>query len=271
MKNLETAKESMNDRIRFFRKYLRTMPVSLSFWRAYESARYSKETLVNPVLDVGCGDGLFVKSVFGQKLEAGIDLDAGEIRRAAKSGCYVEVHCTSVTNMPFPDGKFKTVFSNCVMEHVPPIQEGLNEISRVMASGGRFMFTVPSEYYSRSFFGDQVLRALGLPGLGKKYVDFVNKTFKHFNLDSHEVWEERLRKAGLMFESYEYLISPSAMRQHERWFLPAIPSKIWKTLFGRWVLFPRFLVIWCAPMWFKKSFDSSDENGVCYFIVAQKP
>jgi len=261
----------MQDRVYFFKKYLQTMSVSLAFWRSCESARYSKETLVAPILDVGCGDGLFVKSVFGQKLDAGIDLDAGEIERAGKSGCYDEVHCTSVTTMPFQDGRFNTVFSNCVLEHVPPIDDGLREISRVMASGGTFMFTVPSEYYSRSLFGDKVLRFLGLPGLGQKYVDFVNGTFKHFNINSHEVWESRLQKAGLRMEHYEYLISPGAMQQHERWFLPAIPSKIWKRLFGRWVIFPRFFMIWFAPKWFKKSLESNDDKGVCYFIVAKKP
>lgn len=261
----------MQDRAYFFRKYLKTMSASLAFWRCCESVRYSKETLVAPILDVGCGDGLFVQSVFGQKLDAGIDLDAGEVERAGKSGCYGEVHCASVTNMPFQDGQFKTVFSNCVLEHVLLIDDGLREIARVMASGGTLMFTVPSEYYNQSLFGDRVLRGLGLPGLGKKYIDFVNGTFKHININRHEVWESRLQKAGLKMEYYEYLISPKAMQQYERWLLPAIPSKIWKVLFGRWVLFPRFFMIWFAPRWFKESLESSNENGICYFILAKKP
>jgi len=261
----------MKDREFFFKEHLKTMSVSLAFWRAFESARFAKETLTAPVLDVGCGDGLFAKTVFEEKMEAGIDLNPGEVARAAKSGFYKETHCVSVTSMPFEDGRFKTVISNCVLEHVPPIEEAMKEIARVMAPGAKFIFTVTSENYNTSFLGAKLLHGVGLKALSKLYVDFVNYAFKHFNVDTHETWKRRLEQVGLEMVSWEYIISPPALRRHERWFLPAIPSKLWKRLFGRWVLFPRFFVGWVAPFWFRKTFQVSDEGGVCYFIVAKKP
>jgi len=99
------------------------MPVSISFWRAFESERFSREKLEAPVLDVGCGDGIFAKEVFDQILDVGIDMSAVEVKRAQKRGSYKEVVCANATKLPFPEAMFNTVISNCVLEHIPPIEE----------------------------------------------------------------------------------------------------------------------------------------------------
>ena len=200
-----------------------------------------------------------------------LDLSAIEVECARKRGGYKEVVCANATTLPFPEAKFKTVISNCVLEHIPPIQETLNEIGRVTEKGGRFLFTVPSEFHAPSFFWGVVFRRIGLGFLGKAYVGFVNWMFNHYNIDDHKVWEERFTKAGFKIESYEFIIAPKAMQQQERWFPICVWGKYLKMLTGRWVIGPRGFVKWFAPMWFKKSlWADGTKDGICYFIIARK-
>src|SRR5580693_5823616 len=100
----------------FFRQYLQKTPIAMAFWRSMECHRFSKEKLEHPVLDVGCGDGFLARVAFGGNLEAGIDLDPDEGKRAVESKCYKKAICASATQLPFPKGSFKTVVSNCVLE-----------------------------------------------------------------------------------------------------------------------------------------------------------
>lgn len=262
---------SARDRAYFFHQHLQTMPVALAYWRCFESERYAREQFPAPVLDIGCGDGMFVRTVFERPLDVGIDLDPEEIRLAASGGWYRETFCADVTNLPLEAGRFQSVISNCVLEHVQQIDRALAEISRVMAPGGRLFFTVPSEHYSRSFFWDEILRKLGMPRLAKRYVDGINGMFRHYNLNDQATWAKRLCAAGLELERAEKFISRAALRQHERWFPIGLPSKLWKRLLRRRVLLPRFFIRWFAPWWFKKSMWTEDANGVCYLIVARKP
>src|SRR5258708_5193042 len=132
----------------FFRQYLEKAPIAMAFWRSLECHRFSIEKLEHPVLDVGCGDGFLAKVAFGVTLDTGIDLDPKEITRATLSGSYQRALCVSATQMPFPDRSFKTVVSNCVLEHIPDIDKALKEIRRVLKPKGRLMITVPSECFS---------------------------------------------------------------------------------------------------------------------------
>lgn len=267
---MEGSRKRMKTREYFFKRYLDCMPVSISFWRAFESERFSREKLESPVLDIGCGDGIFAKEVFDQTLDVGIDLSAIEVERARKRGAYKEVVCANATNLPFPDAKFNTVISNCVLEHIPPIEEALKEIGRVTRKDARFMFTVPSEYHDPSFFWGVVFRKIGLGFLGTAYVNFVNWMFNHYNINDHKVWEERLNRAGFKLESYEYIIPPKSMQHQERWFPISVWGKFWKALSGHWVFGPRFFIKWFAPIWFRKSLNLEDKVGICYFIIARK-
>lgn len=260
----------MNERERFFRIFLRRMPLSLALWRSFEAEKFAGVPMTGPTLDVGCGDGLFASLVFGEPFSAGVDLDPGEVSRARAGGFYGEVHCASADAMPLESGRFRTVVSNCVLEHIPQIDKALAEISRVLAPGGKVYFTVHTEHYGPSLLGGRFFRAIGLRALGDAYVRFVNGVFKHYNMNHHSVWEERLRRVGLRPVSFEYFIPPAVLGRHERWFLPAVPAKISKMLTGRWVWMPRGCVARVAPAWFRPALETKETGGVCYFITAEK-
>jgi hypothetical protein len=49
----------------------------------------------------------------------------------------------------------------------------------------------------------------------------------------------------------------------------AFPSKIFKAIFGRWVIGPRGPVQWFAINWFRKALNEDGGPGACYFIIAR--
>lgn len=254
----------------YFRDYLEKCPIAMAFWRSLECHRFSKEKLDHPVLDVGCGDGFLARVAFGGNLEAGIDLDPQEVERAVASKSYKKALCASATELPFPKGSFKTVVSNCVLEHIPDIDKALKEISRVLKPKGRLMITVPSECYTNDTYFRGLLTKIGLGGLGKWYIDNLNKTFKHYHVDDSKTWQARLKKAGLKMETADYIIPIKTFHVYERWMMLAFPSKLWKALFGRWVFGPRGPVKWFAVNWLKGPLNADGGKGACYFIVARK-
>lgn len=263
-------KTGLKSREDFFNHYLEKTPIAMAFWRSLECHRFSKEKLEHPVLDVGCGDGFLARVAFGQQLEAGIDLDKGEVGRAIESKSYKKTLCANVTKLPFKDKSFKTVISNCVLEHIQNIDEALSEIHRVLKPKGRLMITVPSEYYNSDSYFRGLLEKWGLHKLGEIYINRLNKTFKHYHIDDSVTWKKRLKKAGLKMEKADYAIPVKTFHVYERWMMLAFPSKILKTLFGRWVVGPRGPVKWFAMNWLRKPLNATGGPGAIYFIVARK-
>lgn len=263
-------KKTVKSRVDFFKEYLTHSPVAMAFWRALECHRFSGEKLAHPVLDVGCGDGFLARTAFAEKLEAGIDLDPKEIDRALLSGSYGKALCASATDIPFKTKTFKTVVSNCVLEHIPDIDKALSEIHRVLKPGGRLMITVPSECFAERSFFRGVLTSIGLSGLGRWYVDSLNKVFKHHHVDSSAVWAKRLKKAGLKMEKADYLIPLKTFHTYERWMILAFPAKILWLLTGKWVFGPREPVKRLASWWLKDDLNRDGGPGACYFIIAKK-
>jgi SAM-dependent methyltransferase len=260
----------MKNREEFFKVYLNECPIALSFWRSLECEQFARRAAPGPVLDVGCGDGFFSQTVYSKPLAAGIDLDPREVSRAIRRNAYHKTLQGTVNQLPFPAKSFKTVISNCVLEHVPDIDGALKEISRVLKPGGQLMITVPSECYnSHSFFGG-IARTLGMDFIEKSYIDGLNKIFKHYHVDNAHTWGKRFKRAGLKLLESEYFVSIDAFHSYERWLIPSLPSKFYKLLFGRWVITPRLLTRVWAPGLVRKALSSKTEKGAAYFLKARK-
>ncbi len=261
----------MKTRQEFFAHYLRHCTVAHALWRSYECERFAQERFQGPILDLGCGDGFFASAVFGH-LDAGIDLDGTEIERAEKKGIYDVVICASATRMPFKSGAFRTVVSNCVLEHIPDIDAVLKECFRVLKPGGIVVTTVPSEIWDSGSYYLKFFRWFGFNEAGQWYNRKLNQVFRHYHVDEKKVWATRFRKAGFKLVKAEYLIPEQVHHTFERWFIPAIPAKIWKSLFKRWILIPasRFWAPGFFNWWFRDMLKLEGEKGVCYYLVARK-
>ncbi len=184
---------------RDFRRLFELFGPTLGFWRAAEIAAlraYAERAggWQAPILDLGCGDGLVTSFVLPH-VDVGLDPDANALARASRLGVYERVEPVSMESASIPECSIGTVFSNSVLEHAARIDDALQAAARVLKPGGRLVFTVPTEAFSRW---------LALPIAG--YAARRNRGFNHRNLWTVEEWARRLEQAGLQVDcAWPYL------------------------------------------------------------------
>lgn len=96
------------------------------------------------LLDVGCGPGtitLGLARYLNPGRVVGVDFGAGEVERASASAAEqqvsnVEFKVGDSTDLQFRDGEFDAVFSSAMLEHVPERERAIDEMPRVLKSGG---------------------------------------------------------------------------------------------------------------------------------------
>jgi SAM-dependent methyltransferase len=70
--------------------------------------------------------------------------EASDYRDGAEPGSVVEgVRSEDLTRLTYPDAAFDLVITSETLEHVPDLDAALREIRRVLAPGGRHVFTIP--------------------------------------------------------------------------------------------------------------------------------
>lgn len=250
---------------------LRDLPYFRSLMRAVEASFYANLSLPQPILDVGCGDGHFVTVAFDQKIEVGIDPWAAPLREAAQRKGYRSLCLGDGAKMPFPDGYFGSAISNSVLEHIPQVQEVLQETGRVLKPGAPFIFCGPNHRFLQSLSVGRFLDAAHLKPLGDKYRFFFNRISRHYNSDAPDVWEERLLKAGFTLERWWYYYSPDALQVTEWGHYFGLPSLFWHLITGRWILIPRRWNLWLTYLYARRHYQPSESaDGVCTFFIARR-
>lgn len=160
-----------------------------ALWRAFELAkvRELRETVGydGPVLEIGCSDGVFSSLVF-DTVDDGIDINPRAIERAKLRGhVYERLHVMDARRMAFPEGAYGTVFANCVIEHIPDLEQVLRDSFRVLRPGGKFVATVPL----REMNDYLVLRQ-------DWYARMRQRQLVHVNLLSEAEWQALFRRVG---------------------------------------------------------------------------
>ena len=61
----------------YLESYLRVAPAALAIERCFECEILSRQVFEPPVLDIGCGDGVFASVLFDEQVDLGIDPDPG--------------------------------------------------------------------------------------------------------------------------------------------------------------------------------------------------
>lgn len=191
-----------------------------------------------PMLDVGCGDGHFASLLFPEGVDAGIDPSPKAVEEARSRGVYRELQVADACELPYPDGSFASVLSNCTLEHIPDLDGALGEIARVLRPGGLFATTVPSPNYERFLLGSTLFSALGLRPLARLYGGWMTRISYHYHYYSPEEWASRLAARGLVVRESEYYFSRAAHRLFDLSHYISAHSLLVRKLTGRWILFP---------------------------------
>lgn len=174
--------------------------------RSIEARCISESIIREPVLDVGCGDGVFAQ-LLSFSISVGLDLDFSRIAKAKVQGNYRSTLNSDIRRIPFQSLAFSTVISNSVLDHILELEETITEIHRILSPGGRFVFTVPSEYKtSLLFFADSKLYDSKETSL--EYTRFFDKYWKQKNYYNRDVWDSLLKKAGFNTVSIKYYEPP---------------------------------------------------------------
>ncbi|WP_133716048.1 class I SAM-dependent methyltransferase [Methylocaldum gracile] len=176
----------------------------MSMWRAWEYAAYQRYQLMEPVLDIGCGDGQYFRLIWPELKEVvGVDINPSVADVARKSGVYSEVHVMPADRLALSGGSFASAFANCSLEHMDNLSEVLRGISHRLRPGGQFLLSVVT---------DKFLEWSTLPLLIDKMGDtqraqmLLNeyKAYHHLvNPLPPEVWIKSFENAG--FEVIEHI------------------------------------------------------------------
>ena len=181
-------------------------------WRSIELKTIAESIgdndLLAPLLDLGCGEGKIAKILFGKGIvDVGLDNELEIAKAARQSKVYKKVVVGDARNLPFRNNSFSTIFSNCVIEHIPGKIKVLREVKRVLKKNGIFIFTVPSKMFSGYLFFYNLIKSIGLKRLAKKYSKKRNQLLNHYYCDNHQIWEKSLNSVGLTL-AYHYYYLP---------------------------------------------------------------
>lgn len=250
---------------------LKTLPAFRALLRAVEARFYQYVDLQPPVLDVGCGDGNFAELVFPGGVAAGIDPWWGPLRKAQRAGIYDVLAQSLGDRLPFPDNTFGGAFSNSVLEHIPDIQPVLNEVSRVLRPGARFLITTPSHLFTQHLAGAELFERLRLDGLADRYRMLFNRISRHAHTDTPEVWAARLAEAGMRIERWQYYFSRGALHALEIGHAQGLPSAVLHAATGHWIVAPWESNLRPTERWLRPFYEEPfPAEGAYMVFVARK-
>jgi len=200
-----------------YRKLAKTAPwqPATNYWRAIELDAVQRHGLpIGRGLDLGCGDGKLTKilnEIIANNADRrwiGVDPDPNETILAQEMGIYERVHSVSGSEIPEADSSFDFAFSNSVLEHINDIEPVIAEVSRLLRSGGKFIFTVPCDSFHDCLVG---------PMLGRKSEDYLKSLdirCAHVRYWGFQQWNECLNNHNLKIVSH---LSYLSLYQVQRW------------------------------------------------------
>lgn len=164
--------------------WLRPESALFRFVEAKILHKYINKYMLYPMLDMGCGEGLFTSILFGARINeaydnyesidmdqndpynrytevagdflvsrpspigVGIDIKENSVRKARDLAVYDSVDTGDIRNLPYDDSSFLSVFANMIDDiKDSDLEMVFNEACRVLKSDGCFVFTTPNEKF----------------------------------------------------------------------------------------------------------------------------
>jgi SAM-dependent methyltransferase len=230
-----TAREPIRFNSNFLRRYIEVAPLALAMERYMECQILSQQRFERPILDIGCGDGVFASVLFADAIDTGIDLDPAEIARAASLGKYFELIACGGDAIPKPDASYRTIFSNSVLEHIPDLLPVLKEQNRLLAPGGHFFVTVPTDRWEHDVFPARLFSGLGLRRAAERYGKFYNRFWHHYHALPVSGWRALFAAAGFQIVAERRYASPNMTTLLDVITPLSAPAMASKKLLSRWI------------------------------------
>lgn len=252
------------------------LPYFRGFLRAVEGRYFQDIPVLEPVMDLGCGDGHFTAATFSDKeiRFIGFDPEIKFIIQAKKYKAYKQLICSDGDAIPIIDDYFRSVVSNSVLEHIPNVDDVIHELYRVIEPGGRLIITVPNDNFTKNLSVARFLDWIKLGYIANFYRKVFNRISRHYHPDPTEMWLERLKLAGFQINQFWDYFPKESLSILEWGHLFGLPSWVNKNISGRWVLFPysHNPILALVYQWLKKHVDKDQrsEHGAYSFILATK-
>ena len=238
----------MKFRSNFLNNYLKQAPIPLALERTLECEILSKKDFSRPILDIGCGEGLFADILFDEKIDVGIDPDERELTRSKEFNKYNELIKCFGDKIAKPSNSFNTIFSNSVMEHIPDIEPVIREAYRLLSNEGNFYVTLPTNMFDHYVVISRMLDSGGMKNSASKFRKFYNNFWKHYHYYDAAGWRNLFEKNGFkLVEIKEY--GTKKICTTNDFLTPfSIFSLFLKKNFNRWTLFPSLRPIITFPI-----------------------
>ena len=132
----------LNRQNRYRERYHREHPQWRASGDAFEALTRQRLGPGSRVLDLGCGRGGVMELLWREVRSAvGADPDLASLREH-RAG--LPLVCARGEAAPFASERFDVVLALWVLEHLPRPDSVLQEVRRVLAPGGRFLFLTPN-------------------------------------------------------------------------------------------------------------------------------
>jgi SAM-dependent methyltransferase len=118
-------------------------------WKHYEVYLKRFRNNPSPILELGSGIGLFLEACRHNGVAAvGLEYEPEGVEAAKRMGLDARQHDLGI-DVPFEDASFEAVFSNQVIEHLPPLTQArmISEAYRVLKPGGQVLIISPCRHY----------------------------------------------------------------------------------------------------------------------------
>lgn len=222
----------------FLTRFVERVPIAHALERALECKLLAGEAFRRPILDLGCGDGIFAKVLFAGPVDVGLDPDPRELEVARSLGVYERLLLKPGDDIPAPDGHFRTVFSNSVLEHISDLPPTLEEVNRVLHSDGRFYVTVPTHRIEELNLGLVVIETLRWLPLTLWWKRIFRRIWNFHTIHTPNDWERVFQAAGFEIERSSEYQSLRMYRVREAVLPASIIGFASKRVANRWVLLP---------------------------------
>jgi SAM-dependent methyltransferase len=150
----------------------------------------------------------------------------------------------------------------------------MREAWRLLAPGGRFYFTVPSERFERFTVVNEALGACGLHGAAARFRRWFNAFWRHYHCYPLEGWQDLARRSGFrVVEAHTY--DPRRICLLNDMLAPfSVAGFIVKRLTNRWTLLPglRRVMVYPIYLWIRgllRDGSKADGGGLVFVSLTK--